>query len=380
MKEKTMKSDGSNLKNMKVLVVDDTPENLQVLYKTLKNEGYEISLVRSGEEALNLVSSFSPDLILLDIIMPGIDGYEVCRRIKNNKKTQDISVIFLSAKMDSEDIVKGFEVGAVDYITKPFEQAEVLARVKNHLMLQWLHKDNVRYISELERSNKELDSFAHVVSHDLKQPLRKIIAFGDILIENAVDLLPENKEYLEKMGKAAFDMKDFIDDLLKFSALKKVESNYPLTDLTKIIDDVLNDFNTRILESGATINIAELPTLEAVPHQMHQLFQNLFSNSLKYQKKGIPPVIKLSSFFNDNGLWEINITDNGIGFDNKYAKKIFKLFERLHSRSDYEGTGIGLAICEKITKLHYGTIEVKSVKGEGTTFTIFLPQKQPIQN
>jgi two-component system, sensor histidine kinase and response regulator len=374
-----MNSGSSKLKNMKVMAVDDKPENLQVLYKTLKKEGYEISLVKNGEQALNLASSFSPHLILLDIIMPGLDGFEVCQRIKSNEKTQDISIIFLSAKMDNEDIVKGFEVGAVDYITKPFESAEVLARVKNHLMLKWLYQSNMKHIAELERSNKELESFARVVSHDLKEPLRKIITFGDLLMENTAELAPENKGYLKKMELAAISMKALIDNLLKFSALKKVESSYQETDLSKIINDIWVDLDLQAKESGATINVAELPTLEAVPHQMHQLFQNLITNALKYRRKGISPVINLSSALNENGLWEINISDNGIGFDEKYSDRIFKLFERLHSRSDYEGTGIGLSICEKITKLHNGTIEVKSIKGEGSTFTVFLPEKHPVK-
>lgn len=369
--------DNSKLKNMKVLVADDTPENLKVLYKTLKSEGYNLSLVKSGEEALNIASTFVPHLILLDIVMPGINGFEVCRQLKSNQKTKNISVVFLSAKMDSEDIIKGFEVGASDYITKPFEQAEVLARVKNHLMLQCLHNENIRYISELERSNNDLEGFAHIVSHDLKEPLRKIISFGERILEGATELSPENEAYLKKVEHAAFRMKFLIEDILKYSGLQKMANDYHAVDLTTIINQILNDLNPRIIENRVTVNVGNLPTLEAVPHQMHQLFQNLISNSLKYHKKSIPPKIDLSSSRDDNGIWNIKISDNGIGFDNKYADHIFKLFKRLHGKNEYEGTGVGLAICNKIIKFHNGTIEVNSTIGEGTTFNVHLPEKQP---
>ncbi len=365
---------------MKVLVADDTPENLQILYKTLKNEGYELALVKNGEECLKQASDFSPHLILLDIVMPGVNGFEVCERIKKNKDTKDISIIFLSAKMYSEDIVRGFEVGASDYITKPFEQAEVLARVKNHLMLQQLHLENAHYITELERSNIELESFAHVVSHDLQAPLRKIVTFSDRFMNNTKEFAQENRTDLTIVKNSAIRMKIFIEDLLKFSELKKIKSQYPLINLGETMDEVLSDINHLVVENGATINIDELPTLEAVPHQMHQLFQNLFSNSLKYRKKGVSPVINLKCSSDGNGGWELNIIDNGIGFEDKHANRIFKPFERLHGINEYEGTGIGLAICEKIVKLHHGNIQVKSIKNEGTTFTIFLPKNQPLNH
>jgi len=229
---------------------------------------------------------------------------------------------------------------------------------------------------ELERSNEELEGFAAIASHDLKEPLRKVIAFGDRLQSILPDLDSQAKNYLDRMRNATERMQLFIDDLLKFSKVSSQTSAFEKVDLNKLVANVLEDLETRISRTKGMVNIVNLPTLEMDPFKTHQLFLNLIGNGLKFHREGVPPVVTLTSFHDGVGNWEIKIEDNGIGFNEKYAERIFKPFERLHGNSAYEGTGMGLAICRKIVSHHDGEITVHSQPGKGTVFTITLPETQ----
>ncbi|MEE9258094.1 MAG: ATP-binding protein, partial [Nitrospinaceae bacterium] len=234
------------------------------------------------------------------------------------------------------------------------------------------------YSAELERSNKDLEEFAYLASHDLQEPLRKIITFGDRLKDKSADMDEAEMDYLDRMQKAAGRMKQFIEDLLEYSRVAQVQKPLERIDFKKLIDEVLVDLELQIKNKGATVHVGELPTLEADSGQLQTLFQNLISNALKYHREDVAPVVNVtSSYCEETNRWQIEIADNGIGIDEKYFKRIFKPFERLHGRSAYEGTGIGLAICEKIVRRHQGEISVRSVPQNGTTFTVFLPEKQP---
>jgi PAS domain S-box-containing protein len=228
---------------------------------------------------------------------------------------------------------------------------------------------------ELERSNGDLEEFAYIASHDLQEPLRKITVFGDRLKKKIIDSDEQGQDYLARMQKSALRMQSFIDDLLEFSRVKTQTRPAQTTDLEKLIRGMEEDLEPLIHENKATIHIGSFPTLSVDRVQFHNLFQNLISNSIKYHKQGVPPVITLSSLFNqETGCWEFRVEDNGIGFEEKYLDRIFKPFERLHGRSAYEGTGIGLAICEKIVHRHGGSITAKSQPGQGATFIISLPK------
>ncbi|MCH8157480.1 MAG: HAMP domain-containing protein, partial [Nitrospinae bacterium] len=231
--------------------------------------------------------------------------------------------------------------------------------------------------AELKRSNQELENFAYIASHDLQEPLRKIITFGDRLKELATGLNPQGKDYLDRMQNASLRMQDFIHDLLDYSRVTSQTKNFGPTDLAKVVQEVLDHLEHKIARTKGAVHIDSLPCLEADPRQMRQLFQNLIGNALKYHREDVTPVVRLSSSKNGDGLWEIRVQDNGIGFDEKYAERIFKLFERLHGRSAYRGTGIGLAICQKIAHNHHGNITATSKPGEGSTFIVTLPEKQP---
>jgi len=246
------------------------------------------------------------------------------------------------------------------------------------------------YSDKLERSNRELQDFAQVASHDLQEPLRKILSFGDRLKSKAGDSLNEEcKDCLQRMTSAAARMQTLIRDLMEFSRVDTKGQPFVNTDLGSIVREVSADLEARVEQAGGRIEIEALPTIDADPMQMRQLLQNLIGNSLKYYRPGVPPVVRISSKNLDGRregtrddtqpqpLCELSITDNGIGFDEKYLDRIFTVFQRLHSKTDYEGTGIGLAICRKIVDRHGGTITARSSPGEGATFVVTLPVVQP---
>ncbi len=226
----------------------------------------------------------------------------------------------------------------------------------------------------LQRSNDELEQFTHVASHDLKEPLRKITAFGDILArEEATKLSPVGKDYIERMRKAAERMQDLIEDLLLYSKVNQEPARWESIELNEIVRGVLVDLELKITELKAEIDVGPLPRLKVDKSQIRQLFQNLIANAVKFHCKGRSPCVIIRGVEKSNGLAEITVQDNGIGIDEKNISKIFKPFIRLHSREEYEGTGMGLAICHRVVSRHGGRLTVKSKPGEGTTFTIELP-------
>ncbi len=230
---------------------------------------------------------------------------------------------------------------------------------------------------ELNRSNQDLQDFASIASHDLQEPLRKVIIFGDRLKEKFAGKMDESAlNYLERMISASARMQNLIDELLSFSRVSTKAKPFESTDLNKVVDGVLTDLDSRIAKSKAKIELDGLPTIDADPVQMQQLFQNLVGNALKFCREGVAPVVSIGGNLNGGGTCEIRVQDNGIGLDKKYVDRIFKPFERLHGRSEFEGTGMGLAICQKIVKRHRGTIEVESTDNKGCTFIIHLPAKQ----
>lgn len=240
----------------------------------------------------------------------------------------------------------------------------------------------------LENSNHDLQQFASVASHDLQEPLRKIQMFTNLLKQKGEERFNEQDiRYLDKVMGSAARMKTLIIDVLNYSRLSAKDGDFVLTDLNFLIEELLEDFELIIEEKGVVIRRTKLPELEVNRGQIRQVFQNLISNAIKFSRSGIPPVIDLSAKrlkSKDFGSKEhpdgsyalICIRDNGIGFDEKYIPNIFSLFERLNSKEEYEGTGIGLAITKKIVEKHNGLINVKSIEGEGSEFQILLPVKQ----
>jgi PAS domain S-box-containing protein len=235
------------------------------------------------------------------------------------------------------------------------------------------------YATRLERSNRELETFASVASHDLQEPLRKIRAFGDRLASKyGARLEPEARDYLERMCSAAARMQALIENLLTFSRVTTKAQPFVAVDLGSVARDVLLDLESRIAQTGGRIEVGELPSLVADATQMHQLFQNLLVNALKFHRAGVSPVVRVRARTLPGGArFELEFKDSGIGFETQYAERIFGMFQRLHGRSEFEGTGIGLAICRKIVERHDGTIVARGVPGEGALLTVTLPYQQP---
>ncbi len=238
------------------------------------------------------------------------------------------------------------------------------------------------FAKQLRRSNRELEQFASVAAHDLQEPLRKIEAFGDRLKSKCGDQLGEQgKDYLERMQGSATRMRRLINDLLAFSRITTKAQPFQWVDLKQVAQEVVSDLDGSIQQTGGRVEVGDLPAVEADPLQMRQLFQNLLGNGLKFHKPGEPPAVKVGGRVVDERgrvpLCEITVQDNGIGFEEQYRDRIFELFQRLHGRQEYEGTGMGLAICRKIAERHGGTITARSQPEQGATFFVTLPVKQP---
>ncbi|HEY9651145.1 MAG TPA: response regulator [Coleofasciculaceae cyanobacterium] len=419
-----------------ILIVDDQPDNLRLLSKTLTDAGYKVKSAISAQMALIGISSGLPEVILLDIMMPDMDGYHLCQHLKANPQTHDIPVIFLSALDHELDKIKAFEVGGCDYITKPFQVREVLARVNNqltlvrqqrkiieqnaqlvqqNLCLEQLNAELMHSNQELVRSNKDLEEFAFIASHDLRSPLQSLKAFTYLLTQKYQDVLDEKAtRYITRIAEAGDRMERLIQDLLNYSRVGTSSIELEPTDCNQILELVLADLQEVIDSTGAVINYKNLPTVAGNTTQLTQLFQNLIGNALKFRHPDVVPQItisvkpknfvekelsnvktQLSNIEANNSSsvplashqtspgqqsqesqgvneWLFGIQDNGIGIEPDYFERIFQVFQRLHSIEEYPGTGIGLAICKKIVERHGGCIWVESSFGVGTTFFFTL--------
>ncbi len=272
---------------------------------------------------------------------------------------------------------KGYDEQILDYLAPFSLSCSNLIQGYRNLNRRLLAEDDLKnYMSKLEVSNQELQSFASIASHDLQEPLRKIIAFGDRLHTRIPANDDKASDYLDRMQNSALRMRSLVEDLLQYTRVETKTRPFEATHLSKVVQTVLEDLETRLKESKGVVNFNQLPIIEADPVQIYQLFLNLIGNALKFHREGFPPVVNLDSVKMKNGFWEISVEDNGIGIDEIYADRIFKPFERLHGRNAYEGTGIGLTICNKIVARHGGKLTVKRQSINGVTFHITLPEKQ----
>ncbi len=384
-----------------ILIVDDRPENLQLLFDALSQQGYELRRVLSGQQALQVAQFDPPDLILLDIRMPEMDGYEVCRRLKDQPKTQDIPVIFLSALDESLDKVKAFDVGGADYVTKPFQIAEVLARVKHQIRLQQLLEENAHQKQQLEErsqrleaTNDELALFTSSASHDLRSPLRGLQGLSRALLEDCGPQLDQlGTTYLQRIEATAIAMNQLLDDLLAYSRIDRIEFLMKTVSLDDIVKSAIKSLTTTIQEKQAAIEVQpNLPQVIGYAPVLEQVANNLLDNALKYVALGDRPTIKIGAFLTEPEPIESNTTDpnaiqkthiclffqdNGIGISSEDQARIFQPFNRLHGVESYPGSGFGLAIVQRgITRLG-GTCGVESSPQQGSRFWIQLPAYLP---
>jgi signal transduction histidine kinase len=378
--------------DIKLLLVDDREDNLLAIEAILEQEGYSIHKARSGRAALRtLLKEFDFTLILMDVQMPDLNGFETATLIYERDLLKHIPIIFITANdYTEENIFKGYRMGGVDYLYKPVNPDLLRTKVgvfvelyrKNHQLLQQeqhltrLNQQLMENVQQLKSTNEELERFAYAASHDLQEPLRKIMLFSERLGSKSRDLDEEGQGFIQKILRASSRMQVLIKNILEFSKSAVHSDAFEETDLNTLVESILSDLEVSIEQKQAVFIIEPLPVLRILPGQLRQLFQNLIINALKFSRESHPPEIRIYAEKVPSG-YHIYVKDNGIGFEQKYADQIFSLFSRLHSYDQFEGTGIGLSICKKIAEKHNGTITAVSVPGEGATFVLELPVNMP---
>jgi two-component system, sensor histidine kinase and response regulator len=357
----------------KFLVVDDSELDRDMLCRILERQGHTCVTVANGPEALKRVNAEAFDLLLLDLMMPGMSGIEVLQKIRSNSNLQDTAVVMLSAFDEVANIGRCFEMGAEDYLLKPFDRVVLNARLQAVLerrRLRNLERQRTVQLelaeAELTRSNEELQRFASVVSHDLQEPLRMVTSYLQLLERSLGESLTEDqKEYLRYAVDGGRRMSALIKDLLAYSRVTAGEPKKELVDIGNVLEDVKSNLRAAIEDSQAIILESPLPKVMAERSHIRQVFQNLVENAIKYRRDE-PLVIKVAAQRCD-GRWLFSVTDNGIGIEHQYQQRVFEMFSRLQDNNT-PGTGIGLAICQRAIELLGGRIWVESEPGRGSTF------------
>lgn len=367
---------------IEILLVDDKNQNLIALEALLENPNRKFHWATSGEEALGLAYRHDFALILLDVQMPNMDGFEVAKILKSSNSTKHIPIIFVTAyRFNESDVLHGYTEGAVDYLFKPLNPHITRSKVNGFLemytqrkYIQQVNKQLDDKVKELKSINVALEEMTNLVSHDLKAPLRTISNFMTLLHNRNKDILDsESLQYMSFCTESANKLDVLIDSLRSYAIVGNQNLDKQIVNLQDIVDTVKNMLLAKIQEQKAKI-ITEgiLPRIFVNQVQYTQLIQNLIDNALKYQSKETEPIIEISSE-KTNDLWTISVSDNGIGVTEKFKEKIFNLFQKFHNPREYEGTGVGLAICKRIVESNGGTIGLKSSEGQGTTFYFTVP-------
>jgi two-component system sensor histidine kinase/response regulator len=385
-----------NPKEFVILIVDDIMNNIKVLGSILKKEGYSTAFAINGKDALNTLKNLTPDLILLDLFMPEMDGLEVCETLKKQPKYEDIPIIFITASKEQESLLEAFEKGASDYITKPFSKPELLARVKTHLTIKNQREELIKSNKKIQQNHQELKTFNYAVSHDLRNPLSVLKGFVSILQYQYKDKFDKKgKEMLNHLSQSCHQMNDIIENLLRLSQIKEENIKIESVNLSEIVEEICLrlkfENESRKTEFIITPNIMLKGDLKFLTIAL----ENLIGNAWKYSSKKdhtkiefgvyneeinqeiISELITNSSLDfdeeNDNNLSNLSLPiyflkDNGVGFNISKSEKLFAPFQRLHSKSEFEGTGIGLSTVKRIIEYHGGMIWCQSKVNEGTTF------------
>jgi two-component system sensor histidine kinase/response regulator len=355
----------------RILVVDDVVQNLQVVGTMLRNEGLDVMPAGSGAQALDRVQARLPDLILLDLMMPEMDGLEVCRRLKADAATREIPVIFLTASNEMDHLVKGFEAGAVDYVTKPFNGAELLARVRTHLELKLARE-------RLREMNDEKNEFMGIAAHDLRNPLSAIKGYSEMVIEDAQDLKHRDlEEHGRKILEASSRMAEMVQNLLDANRIERGEMqvNPVSSDLASLVASVTETQRPRAAAKQQTIrleNTAGPANALIDPAVMVQVLENLISNAVKYSPPGKNIWVSLTA---DPDGMRCEVRDEGPGLNAEDQKKLFGKFARLSAKptGGEHATGLGLSIVKRMVEAMHGRVWCESEPGNGASFNVEVP-------
>jgi two-component system, sensor histidine kinase and response regulator len=357
-----------------VLVVDDTIANLRLLSDLLGNQGYEVRAVTNGRQALQAVEQDPPDLILLDIAMPEMDGYEVCRRLRAKDRSKDVPVIFLTASTDTADKVLAFDTGGVDYVTKPFQFEEVLARVKTHLALRRARVALVESYQRLRALEELRDDLVHMIVHDMRSPLMAILIHLNLLQGPVAALSKDRQDDLRAAVEAVEELSRMVSDLLDVSRLE--EGKMPLEraawDLARMAEEVRASFGA--LDRQRQIDVESAGTVEVTCDGaiIRRIMENLVSNAIKHT----PPSSWVGiSIKGRDGRVRVEVHDEGHGVPSEARVKIFEKFVTIKNRDErtYHSTGLGLTFCKLAIEAHDGTIGVDARAPTGSTFWFELP-------
>jgi two-component system sensor histidine kinase/response regulator len=418
----------------RVLVVEDSATQAQQLTLTLRAAGFAVEVAHDAEDALARCAAASFDVILSDIVMPGKSGYELCRELREREPSRDLPVILMTTLSDPMAIIDALACGAENFITKPYEADYLVGRIndviatrqrrsgrrlvteteiaflgkrfvinsdkeqilnllvstfedivrtnrgleQSHAALREADRQLELHSRQLARSNRELEAFVCSVSHDLKEPLRGVEGFSRILQQDYASVLDgEGQRYLGLVHGSAIRMGQLIDDLLAFSRVGRQHSRPSAVALGPLVEDVLGIVRFSIDDARATVSVTgELPTVSAYRVLLSELFANLLGNAIKYRRRDTAPHIEITGRALDDGGVEIAVADNGIGVPVQHREKVFGIFQRLHHRDEYPGTGIGLALCKRIVEEHGGVIGLEETPGGGCTVRLTLRQPE----
>ena len=356
-----------------ILVVDDQLENIQLLHELLKQAGYRVAGAKSGAQALDLIPRLKPDLILLDIVMPEMDGIEVCQRLKAQTAYQDIPIIFLTAKTNADDILKAFGVGGVDYITKPFQHQELLARVHTHLTL----KERTLQLAHL---NQEKNRFLATASHDLRNPLANILTLTQLIKQASFSHIDQLQPYLPIIERSALKMMDIINQLLDVNRIESGSQGFerePL-EIQALMTQVVQSFEPAAQQKSMALIWVTLPHPAWVHRNQQlfsQIFENLISNAIKYAPLGSEITIKMHE---DESQYAVSVNDQGPGFTELDQERMFHQFARLSAlpTGNESSTGLGLSIVKQLTTILDAHLSLETHAGKGACFTIAFDKLQ----
>jgi signal transduction histidine kinase len=398
----------ADLQHYNILIVDDNPTNLSVLSKYLERLGFEILAARDGESAIRIATLANPGIILLDVMMPGLNGFDTCRQLKTNPATQAIPIIFMTALSSTKDKIKGFEAGAVDYITKPFESSEVLARVTTHLRLRQLtenleeevahrtHQLNKAY-HRLERLDRIKTDFIHITSHELRTPLNIVSGYTQVLHEDAQNAYPELVPLLEHVLSGTQRMTEILELIFDITQTetRQLQLHYQPCNLLDIFTDLAKRFKTPLQERNLHLNytaLSHLPPLAADDILLRKMLYHLLVNAIKYTPNGGQITVSgKETHLNTAPALEICLRDSGIGIAAEHLDLIFEKFYQtgpvaFHSsgRTSFKGggPGLGLNIVRNIVHAHKGRVWAESdgyseTTYPGSCFYVQLPRQAP---